>query len=273
MSNAYIYNGFGHYETRDGEEGMYLPYAGMQFWLPYQKVTPITNFALREVDHDKTTPERGEIATHVTYKNEFVDGKRLAEELTTKQVPITNHDKGIQIIEGKPTGNSVVIFGGCSADNGAPIMVEVLEKVATKAEIERAEQASLEYKHLVIAEFFESKRNRATGGQGRNTPDKITRIYMEELNVEDNDDVTAHQKAAGGIDYEMVRVIIEETRKAAAVNAVSLHEAVESVRKKGKAQLSSNQVGARRKSLNLAQKKAERDAAAAQVEEPVKTEA
>lgn len=253
MATGYIFNGFGKYDERDGELGIWLPYAGTQFWFPYQKVTPIPAYAFREVDHAKTTPEKGEILSSAIYRNEFVDGKRIAEELTLKQIPVSNHDKGIQIIEGKPTGNSVVVFAGCSADSGAPIMAEVLEKVATKAEMDRAEASSIAYKRLVISEFFDSKRQRMTGGQGRNTPGDVTRLYMEELNVEDVDDVTAHQKSTG-MSPEVVRTIMEESRKAQEINGATLLQAVETVRKQGKAQLKTKGEGKR--SLGLAERKA-----------------
>jgi hypothetical protein len=255
MSTSYVLSCLKTGIYRDGEEGIELPYAGIGFWLPYQKVTPIPNFAFREVDHPKSTPERGEIG-QVHYRNEFVDGKRLAEELTLKQIPITNHDKGIQIVEGKPTGQMTVVFGGADAYTGQPVLNEVQEKIATKFEMDRAEKAADAYMRQIIADYFDSKRNRATGGQGRNTPDSVTRFYMELLNVEDHDDVTAHQKQVGGMSPEVVRTIMEEARKSQEINGARLIEAVQTANRSGKAKIGADRKHAR-KPLGLAEKKAQ----------------
>lgn len=286
MSTAYIFNAMkglhpdGSYETRtdpktgETQYGTTLKWAGLDWWFPYQQVTPIPNYALCEVDHDKSTPQRGDTG-QVVYRNIFVDGGRVAHELTenTSETSDPNKEKGIQVIEGKATGNEIAVFGGVDADSRHPIIVNVMERVATKSEIERCEAAAKLYKEKIIADYFDSKRQRMTGGQGKHIPDKVTRTYMNELNVEDNDDITAHQKNLSGFTPEMLRVLMEETRKGQEINGAKLLEAVETVRKKGKAQLSNKRVGARVTNLNLAANKAKWDAEhpeeAATPEEPV----
>lgn len=278
MATSYIYNALkglnpdGSYETRQNpftnetEFGVTLYYGGNPWWFPYGKVTPIPNFALCEVDHDKSTPEKG-LSGRVIYKNEFLSGEAIAHELTETQVPFTNAAKGIQVIQGKSTGKELTVFAGISAEAAnsrindvrdpiTPIMATVIEREATKPEIERAEAAALAYKKQMIADYFDSKRQRMTGGQGKHTPDKITRVYMDELNVEDMDDVTAHQKAQGGMTPEALSALVKAIYEGQEINGATLLQAVETVRKKGKATLSSNQTGRRRQSLGLAANKA-----------------
>lgn len=269
MSTAYIYNAIqgvnpdGTYRTRENpktggvEFGELLSYAGMEWWFPFEKVTPIPNYALCELDHEKSTPNKGEIVAQALYKNEFVDGDVIAQILTQHQ---GHHKRGIQVIEGKPTGEARVVFAGVNASTRMPILTECPEKEATKAERERAAQTALEYKKQCIQDYFNSKRERMTGGQGKNRPDPITRVYMDELNVEDIDDVTTHQKNVGGLSPEVIEALVSAIYKGQEINGAKLQEAVETVRKAGKAQLSNAQTGKRRHSLNLADNKAKWDA-------------
>src|SRR5437867_133467 len=104
MTTTFIVNGFGRYETRDyestptmpawSERGITLKYAGIEFWLPYDKPTPIPDWTFREVDHAKSTPD-SESEGQLQYLTFVVRGERIAEELCDTQVPVANRDKGI----------------------------------------------------------------------------------------------------------------------------------------------------------------------------------
>lgn len=256
MATGYIYNGFGHYEERDGEQGIALKYAGLEFWLPYQKVTPIPNWTLREVDHDKSTPQ-GDAIGELVYMNVIVNGQRIVEELTAKQIPVPQKDMGIIPIQGKSTGKMIEVPSGCSAE-GVLITSEVMEKEPTRSEVIDAESKALAYKQMIIAEYFQSKRERMTGGHGRLHPDSMTRAFMNELGVEDLDDVTAHAKNAG-FSPESLRKFGEELVNATSeAIAGNLATAVNQVRTSQKAQLAPS----RKKNhhLNLAENKAKWDA-------------
>ena len=258
MATGRIYNAFGQYETRDGEKGITLHYAGVPFWLPWQKVTTIPNFTFREVDHDKSTPSNGE-AGELIYMSLPIPGERVVEELCMKQIPIPNRDMGILPIEGKSTGKSINVHAGWSA-NGQKLMSEVVEHEATRSEIAEAERLTKEYKNAMVQDYFQSKRDRMTGGQGKNRPDAITRRYMEELNIEDLDDVTAHAKNAG-LNPDLLALILREVGKAnSEYIADNIVTAVETIRKSQKAQLSPSQAGRRRTSMGLDKNKAEYEA-------------
>jgi hypothetical protein len=246
MATGRIYNGFGQYEERKGEKGITLRYGGVEFWLPYQKVTAIPNYTFYYVDHDKSTPEHDEKG-ELVYQIYVVPGQRIVEELTMTQIPVPNKMKGIMAVEGKTTGRIVQVPAGRDSD-GHPVFAEVAEVDATNAEKTEAERRAHDFKHQVIQEYFQSKRERMTGGKGRLNPEGMVRVFMDELNVADLDDVTTHQKQTGGIDIELIKVLVEEMRKGSEVNAQTLKEAIESVRKAGKAQFKS-----RPKSLNLAE--------------------
>ncbi len=235
MATGFIYNAFGHYEEFKGEQGINLYFGGVPFWLPYQKVTAIPNWTLREVDHDRSTPQGGTKGVLV-YQNIIVAGDYIVNELCNKGVPIEQRKMGIIPIAGKPTGKVITVNAGNTVD-GAPLLVEISEREATKPERDEAAQLADNYRRNVIAEYFQSKRQKMNGGQGKITPDDRTRMYMDELNVQDNDDVTTHQKAAGGIDIELIKAIVELTRDATNVNAQDLLKAVETVRHGGKAQI------------------------------------
>ena len=270
MSTAYIYQGFGKYETHNGEEGIKISYAGVPFWLPYQKVTPIPNWTFREVDHDRSTPSQGQVAP-LTYQNTIVNGDVIANQITKGGIPVSGEDMGIIRIDGKATGRIITVACGCTAD-GDPLTADVAEKEATRAEVARAERAADAYKKQVVADFLDSKRQRMSGGNGKTHPDPMTRQYMEELNMEDVDDVTSHQKHTGGLDFETIKAIVELTRGATEVNTETLRQAISTVRKSGnEAQISPHAANGRR-SLNLAEKKRqfEEAEAAKKQEEEVK---
>lgn len=240
MGNAYIYNGFGQYEDRDGQKGIAIRYAGLDWWLPYQKVTAIPNWTLREVDHDRSTPPGGEKG-ELVYQNVIIQGGRIAEELCDKQMPVAYKDMGILTIQGKPTGRNIIVNAGCMAE-GVPITTEIPEREATASEIADAEIKCKRYKERIVADYFQSKRERMSGGKGRLHPDATTRRFMDELGMEDLDDVTAHAKNSG-MNPEVLRMILTEVAKAVTEqNADTMLKAVQSVRSRGKRQLAPERI-------------------------------
>ncbi len=196
MSTAMIYNAFGKYEDRDGELGLTLTYAGIPFWLPYQKVTYFPNWNFRELDHDKSTGERGQFVPQV-YLDVRVTGDRIVEELTMKQVPRPNRDMGIIKIEGTPTGRMLKVPAGTDAESNQKLTAEVAEVTPTPQEIATGERLCKAYKEAAIAEYFQSKRQRMSGGQGQLQPAEQIRLFMEELGVKDLDAVENHQAIRG----------------------------------------------------------------------------
>lgn len=268
MATAYIYNGGMRYDTNEnGEEGIQISYAGIPFWFPYRKVTPIPNWTFREVDHDKSTPTSGQVAV-LTYQNTIVNGNVIANKIAKQGVPASGEDMGIILIDGKPTGRIIAVAAGCTAE-GDPLTADVAERDATRTEMERAEKAADLYKRTVVSDYLQSKRQRMSGGNGKTHPDAMVRQYMEELNMEDVDDVTSHQKHTGGLDFETIKAIVELTRGATEINAETLRDALSTVRKAGKAQVSPNAANGRR-SLNLAENKRKFDEAEAAKKEEVK---
>ena len=235
MATGYIYNGHGDFDEKDGVKGVALSYAGKMFFIPYQGVLAIPNWIFREVDHDRSTPSTGEVGV-VSYMNTMVSGDRIVRELTEGGKPHSAKEMGIIAIEGKATGRIIVVPAGSTAE-GEPVTTEVQEKEATKAEAAAAERASEAYMKARIADYFQSKRERMTGGTGRLHPSERERQYMEKLGVEDIDDVGAHQKSAGGLDPEVIRTIMEVSRESNEINGAKLLEAVATVRRRGKAQL------------------------------------
>jgi len=257
LATGFIYNAFGKYEDREGEKGITLNYAGVGFWLPYQRVTAIPNWNFREVDHDRSTPQ-GDSVGELVYMNVIINGQRVVEELCMKQVPVPNHDMGIIPIEGKTTGKMVMVPAGVTAE-GVALTVEVAEREPTRPEKEKAENLCRAYKEKVVADYLQSKRERMSGGQGRVYPDARTRMYMEEMGIEDLDDVTAHAKNSG-LNPDLLALILKEVGKAnSEAIAENIVTAVETIRKAQKAQLSPNAKHGKR-SLGLAEEKARREA-------------
>jgi hypothetical protein len=255
MATTYVYNAFGPYDERNGVGGTALSFSGTEFFFPFQQVTAIPNWTFRLLDHDKSTPQQGDKGETI-YQSTIIPGQVLAAELLLKQIPVNNQDKGLLIIAGKTTGKELVLFAGCDAD-GSTITADVNEKVATPSEVVSAEALAKRYKETVVQDYFQSKRQRMAGGAGQLHPDPRTRLYMEELGVEDLDDVAAHSKAAsGGLTPEMLTAIGNMVMKAGEVRAVDLHEAVASVRKADGPQLARGKP----KSLGLAENKAAYDA-------------
>ncbi len=247
MATAYIYNGFGQYEQRNGELGITLFYAGVPFWLAFEKVTPIPNFTLREVDHDKTTPQ-GDVAGELVYQNVIVNGLRVAEELCDKQVPVSFKECGCRAITGKPTGNTVVVVAGWDSE-GSVLTAEVPERAATETEKSECANAAKQYKERIIGDYFQSKRERMTGGHGRLHPDAQTRRYMEELNIEDIDDPTARQKG-GSLGPDSLKAIVRAAMEGAGeVNAEMIAEIIQELRHPKLVKLPNDEEQARRKAF------------------------
>lgn len=235
VSTAYVYNGFGGYDERNGVRGFALTYAGLEFFFPFEQVTIIPDWTFRELDHDKSTPD-GEGEGELVYKTFVVNGRRVAEELLMTQVPVRNRDKGLIEIQGKPTGRMATVTSGSDL-YGQTLTAEVQEKEATKAEREQAAKLSLDFKKQLIQEYFQSKRERMAGGKGRIFPHGIVKVFMDELQVEDIDDVSRHMKVTGGLDPATITALVEAIYKGQEINGARLQEAVETVRKAGKAQL------------------------------------
>jgi hypothetical protein len=194
---GYIYNGFGKYEDRKKEKGITLKYAGIEFFLPYGKVTPIPDFHFREVDHAATSEawEQGDDGALI-YRTLRVPGERIVEEFTEAQnvggaEPVKNKDRGIIAIRGtlKNQIDKVVKAPAGSDENGTPLFEEVRLVAATPEEISLAETLALQFKKLIIEMYFDSKRERMSGGQGRIRATGLEKVFMEELNVADIDQV------------------------------------------------------------------------------------
>ena len=207
MATGYIWNGFGKFEERDGVKGITLYYAGQPWFLPYEQVTAIPNWTLREVDHDRSTPPLGEKG-ELVYQSVVVPGGRVVEELIDKQIPVSYAKMGIIRIEGKSLGRELTVACGADAE-GRKLTTQIIEREATKSEIQTAKALAEQYKKDVVAEYFQSKRERMNGGRGRNIPDSTVRAYMEDLGVEDNDDITAHAKSAG-VNPDLLKNILAE---------------------------------------------------------------
>jgi hypothetical protein len=215
MSTAVIYNGFGQYEQNEhGQKGITLGYGGMSFWLPFDKVTYIPDFTLREVDHAESTPPAGQEGSLI-YKSARVDGRRIAEELLEIQVPYANSKKGIILIENtkeKRKNSYVEAFAGYT-EEGAVIKTEVQEVEPTQAEIDDAHARARAYKEEMVGNYFQAKRERMAGGQGPIVPLGLIRVYMRELGIKDIDDVARQLETAvatPGVTMEQLLLVVRE---------------------------------------------------------------
>ncbi len=255
MSTVYVYNAFSPYDERNGLYGTALSFSGTEFFFPFQQVTVIPNWTFRLLDHDKSTPQQGDKGETI-YQTVIIPGHILANELLERQVPFSNKQKGLLPITGKATGKSVEMFSGCDGE-GSHITTEINEKTATPSEVAAAEALAKRYKETVVQDYFQSKRQRMAGGNGQLHPDAQTRLYMDELGLEDLDDVSAHTKAAqGGLTPELLKTIIDSVNAGNQVNAESLREAIATIRRAG----NEPQVAkARPRSLGLAENAAKYD--------------
>lgn len=215
MSTVAIYNGFGKYETRDNEKGINLSYAGVNFWFPYKKITYIPDYTFREVDHDKSTPLPGEEGI-LTYRSFRTSGERVAEELLEVQIPVPNKDKGIiKIDTSKRTGKFLNVYAGMTED-GAKQTAEVAECTVSESEVGYAERLARSYKEGVIAAYFQSKRERMAGGQGRLTPEGLVRVFMEELGVKDIDSLPTQNNGNSNLEQLLTQLLTKANTATAA---------------------------------------------------------
>lgn len=204
MSAVAVYNGFGKYETRDREAGIALKYGGVDFWFPYKKVTYLPDYTFREVDHDKSTALEGEESV-LTYRFFRISGERLAEELLETQVPTPNKEKGIiKIDSSKRTGKFVNVHAGMTED-GIRQTAEVAEVQLSESDAQLAERLSRTFKENTIQEYFQSKRERMAGGQGRLTPQGLVKVYMDELGVRDIDALPSSQSNNSNLEQLMTQ--------------------------------------------------------------------
>lgn len=204
MSTVAVYNGFGKYETREGERGIMLKYAGLDFWLPFQKVTYFPDYLLREIDWNESTGNDGE-ERPMAFKTIRVSGERLVEELLETQIPTPNSAKGIIIVKGKKTTFVTSVLAGRD-ESGAKVETEVHTIEPTAEEIQKAESLARAYKEQTIQEYFQSKRERMAGGHGQIFPTGIVKVFMDELGVKDIDDVTKQTSGQSDL-QELARLL------------------------------------------------------------------
>lgn len=195
---GYIYNGYGRYEKRGKEEGITLKYAGAEFWLPYKKVTAIPDFHFREFDHAATAEEweAGNEAAMV-YRVLRVPGARVVEELTMTQEPVKNREKGILpllVHRDKLAKDKYIKVSAGVDENGTLLFEEVPVLIPSPEEVALAETMSLEYRRVMIENYFDSKRERMAGGIGQKHPTGLIKEYMKELGVKDIDQVSVAQQ-------------------------------------------------------------------------------
>jgi hypothetical protein len=202
MATGYIYNGF---------EDITLKYAGVEFFFPFNKVTPIPDTSFREVNQRETSENDNGALVFTTF---IVKGTRICEELVSRPGSRAS-EMGIVIIEGVPTGEDVIVHAGLEEEAVGPnpnnpgiphtailcpidesmcckTHVEVKERKFTHIEQQSALRTAKQYKETVVKEYLQSKRERMSGGNGRLIPDPTTRRYMDELKVQDIDDVSAN---------------------------------------------------------------------------------
>lgn len=192
MSTAVVFNGYGHYETNnDGQKGITLRHGGVEFWMPYDQVTYIPDYTMREIDHEASTAS-GEDEGVLTYKTFRISGERIAEELLETQIPFKNSYMGIILIANdlaKRQNSYVKVLAGVS-DSGQKLYTEVQEIKPTAFEIAEAHRLATVFKEAVIQQYFQGKRERMMGGFGHQPfPTGLIRTYMEELDVQDIDDI------------------------------------------------------------------------------------
>lgn len=226
MSTAAVYNGYGQYEqTEFGEKGITLSHGGVPFWFPFEKVTYLPDYTLREVDHDKSTAN-GEEEGVLTYRTVRLDGRRLAEELLEIQIPTKNREKGlvpITITKDNRKNSYVEVCAGVS-EEGLVLTTEVQEVVPSEMEIAEARRLAKQYKEEVIQLYFQSKRERMAGGHGQLFPTGLIRVYMNELGVQDIDDVSRMISTAAqspGMSPEVLLQLVKDIMTAAQAQAAA----------------------------------------------------
>lgn len=221
MSTAAIYNGFGQYETNEtGAKGISLTYGGVPFWFPFQEITYIPDYTMREVDHAASTADN-EAESFLTYKTFRVSGLRIAEELLETQIPVKNSEKGMVLLDlatGRKRGNDYQkVLAGVSED-GSYLFADIQEITPTADEKAKADTLAKSYKERTVQEYFQSKRERMAGGHGQVFPTGLVKIFMDELGLKDIDDISRQQQAP--IDLEaFARFLRAEAANATAAPA------------------------------------------------------
>lgn len=216
MSTVAIFNGFGQYEAKpDGEKGITLTHGGVPFWFPFDKVTYVTDFVMREVDHDASTAKDGEEEGVLQYKTFRLSGERIAEELLDTQIPTPNREKGIIVIQNDRSKrlNTYTTVAAGYDDLGRAMTTEIQEIEPTEYEVAEAHTKAREYKQEVINTYFQGKRERMSGGNGRLFPAGLVKTFMTELGVKDIDDVSKQLEAVAtspGITPEMLLSVVRE---------------------------------------------------------------
>lgn len=215
MSTVAIFNGYGQYEQNEhGQKGITLSHGGVPFWFPFDKVSYIPDWTMREVDHDASTAN-GEEEGVLTYKTFRLDGRRVAEELLETQIPFKNSYKGIILIsnEKEKRKNSYVEVPAGVSDDGQRLTAEVQEIEPTQYEIAEAHRRAREFKEETIQLYFQGKRERLAGGFGPIFPTGLIKVYMKELGVKDIDDVTRQLETAAatpGLSIEQLLLLVKE---------------------------------------------------------------
>lgn len=202
MSTVAIYNGFGGYEKYEVapgvvKKGVLLHHGGVPFFFPFEEVTYIPDFTMREVDHNASTADKEEESI-LTYKTFPISGQRIAEELLETQVPYPNSSRGFLVVEpdrSKYGPEHKTILSGFTED-GRKLFTEVQEIVPSETDVATAKRLARIYKEQMVQDYFQSKRERMAGGHGQIFPTGMIRVYMEELGVKDIDDVSRHVSQA-----------------------------------------------------------------------------
>lgn len=203
MSTVAVYNAYGRYEqTNEGQKGITLLYGGVPFWFPFEAVTYLPDFTMREIDHRETTSD-GDGTGVVQYKTFRVTGEQLAAALLESQVPYKNSEKGIIPIVNdakKRKNNYIRVFAGVD-EIGNRIITEVQEITPSELEISDAKARAQSYKELEIQNYFQGKRERMMGGFGHPAfPTGLIRAYMEELGIKDLDDISKKGDGAASVE-------------------------------------------------------------------------
>jgi hypothetical protein len=158
----------------------------LDFFFPYQEVTPIPDFMFREVDHEETSKGGLDGSMTVAYKSEIVPGNKLAYLLTEGQLPVQNKERGIIVLppDNARKGALVQVLAGFSLD-GQRMIAEVPSLKVSQDEIAYASNLAESYKRDIVTLYFQSKQERSAGGFGQLLPTGMIKVYMEELGIED----------------------------------------------------------------------------------------
>ena len=210
MSTVAIYNGFGGYETKDGKQGVTLTHGGVPFWFPYEGVCYIPDYTMREVDHDKSSADKEEESV-LTYKTFILKGERIAEELLETQIPHPNSAKGFAIVipsaADRQAQKYITIPSGYT-EEGSALTTDVMVVTPSDNVKAVAKQKAEEYKTEIVKAYYQSKRERMSGGHGQLFPVGSVKRFMDELGLKDIDDVAAKNAASGSDLAELIKLLV-----------------------------------------------------------------